>query len=46
MIVDKLLQELNLGSSELADPATALELGKVLQIPLARGKSRRAAATV
>lgn len=34
MIVDKLLQELNLGASDLADPATALELGKVLSAKL------------
>ena len=34
VIVDKLLQELNLGSSQLADPATALELGKVLSAKL------------
>ncbi|MGD9367012.1 MAG: redoxin domain-containing protein [Desulfobacteraceae bacterium] len=34
VIVDKLLQELNLGSSDLADPATALELGKVLSAKL------------
>jgi hypothetical protein len=33
-VVDKLLRELNLGSSELADPATALELGKVLSAKL------------
>ncbi len=30
MMLDDLLQELSLGSSELADPATALKLGKVL----------------
>ncbi len=34
VIVDKLLQELNLGSSDLADPATALELGRVLSAKL------------
>jgi tetratricopeptide (TPR) repeat protein len=34
VVVDKLLQELNVGSSELADPATALELGKVLSAKL------------
>jgi len=34
VIVDKLLQELNLGSSDLADPANALELGKVLSAKL------------
>jgi tetratricopeptide (TPR) repeat protein len=33
-LVDKLLQELNLGSSELADPNAALELGKVLSAKL------------
>jgi tetratricopeptide (TPR) repeat protein/TolB-like protein len=33
-IVAKLLQELNLGSSQLADPAAALELGKVLSARL------------
>jgi tetratricopeptide (TPR) repeat protein/peroxiredoxin len=33
-LVDKLLQELNLGSSELADPAAALTLGKVLSAKL------------
>jgi tetratricopeptide (TPR) repeat protein/peroxiredoxin len=33
-LVEKLLQELNLGSSELADPAAALELGKVLSARL------------
>jgi tetratricopeptide (TPR) repeat protein/peroxiredoxin len=33
-LVEKLLQELNLGSSELADPAAALELGKVLSAKL------------
>jgi hypothetical protein len=30
VIIDRLLEELNLGSSELADPQTALRLGKVL----------------
>lgn len=30
VLIDQLLQELNLGSSELADPETALKLGKVL----------------
>jgi tetratricopeptide (TPR) repeat protein len=34
VLVEKLLQELNLGSSELADPAAALELGKVLSARL------------
>jgi tetratricopeptide (TPR) repeat protein len=34
VLVEKLLQELNLGSSELADPAAALELGKVLSAKL------------
>jgi tetratricopeptide (TPR) repeat protein/peroxiredoxin len=33
-LVEKLLQELNLGSSELADPSAALELGKVLSAKL------------
>jgi tetratricopeptide (TPR) repeat protein/peroxiredoxin len=33
-LVEKLLQELNLGSSQLADPAAALELGKVLSAKL------------
>jgi tetratricopeptide (TPR) repeat protein/peroxiredoxin len=33
-LVEKLLQELNLGSSELADPSAALELGKVLSARL------------
>jgi tetratricopeptide (TPR) repeat protein/peroxiredoxin len=33
-IVEKLLQELNLGSSDLADPATALELGRLLSARL------------
>jgi tetratricopeptide (TPR) repeat protein/peroxiredoxin len=33
-IVEKLLQELNLGSSQLADPAAALQLGKVLSAKL------------
>jgi tetratricopeptide (TPR) repeat protein len=33
-IVEKLLQELNLGASDIADPATALELGKVLSAKL------------
>ncbi len=30
VLIDQLLQELNLGTSELADPETALKLGKVL----------------
>jgi tetratricopeptide (TPR) repeat protein len=30
IVIDRLLSELNLGSSELADPETALKLGKVL----------------
>ena len=30
VLVDRLLEELNLGSSELADPETALKLGKIL----------------
>ncbi len=30
VIIDRLLEELNLGSSELADPQTSLRLGKVL----------------
>jgi tetratricopeptide (TPR) repeat protein len=34
VVVEKLLQELHLGSSELADPATALKLGKVLSARL------------
>jgi peroxiredoxin/Tfp pilus assembly protein PilF len=34
VVVEKLLQELHLGSSELADPATALRLGKVLSARL------------
>jgi tetratricopeptide (TPR) repeat protein len=34
VLVEKLLQELNLGSSQLADPAAALELGKVLSAKL------------
>jgi tetratricopeptide (TPR) repeat protein len=34
LIVEKLLQELNLGTSELADLSTALELGKVLSAKL------------
>jgi tetratricopeptide (TPR) repeat protein/peroxiredoxin len=33
-LMDKLLQELNIGSSELADPQTALKLGKVLAAKL------------
>jgi tetratricopeptide (TPR) repeat protein len=33
-LMDKLLQELNIGSSELADPQTALRLGKVLAAKL------------
>jgi tetratricopeptide (TPR) repeat protein len=34
VLIDRLLQELNIGSSELADPATALKLGKVLAAKL------------
>lgn len=34
VIMEKLLQELNLGSADLADPATALELGHVLSAKL------------
>jgi tetratricopeptide (TPR) repeat protein len=34
LVVEKLLQELNLGTSELADLPTALELGKVLSAKL------------
>lgn len=30
VIIDRLLEELNLGSSELADPETALRLGRIL----------------
>lgn len=30
VLMDRLLEELNLGSSELADPATALQLGRIL----------------
>lgn len=30
VLMDRLLEELNLGSSELADPATALKLGRIL----------------
>ena len=33
-VLDQLLQELNLGSSELADPNTQLQLGKVLAAPV------------
>lgn len=33
-LMDKLLEELNLGSSELADPQTALRLGRVLAAKL------------
>jgi tetratricopeptide (TPR) repeat protein len=33
-LMDRLLSELNIGSSELADPATALKLGKVLAAKL------------
>lgn len=33
-VLDHLLEELNLGSSELADPSTALRLGKVLAAKL------------
>jgi tetratricopeptide (TPR) repeat protein/peroxiredoxin len=34
VIIERLLSELNLGSSELADPETALKLGKVLAAKL------------
>ncbi len=34
VIMDRLLEELNLGSSELADPATALQLGRILAAKL------------
>ncbi len=34
VIMDRLLEELNLGSSELADPQTALKLGQVLAAKL------------
>jgi len=34
VLVERLLEELNLGSSELADPETALRLGKVLAAKL------------
>ncbi len=34
VVLEKLLEELNLGSSELADPETALRLGKVLAAKL------------
>lgn len=34
LLIDQLLQELNLGSSDLADPETALKLGKVLAAKL------------
>jgi hypothetical protein len=34
MLIENLLEELNLGSSELADPNTALRLGKVLAAKL------------
>jgi tetratricopeptide (TPR) repeat protein len=34
VLVERLLEELNLGSSELADPETALKLGKVLAAKL------------
>ncbi len=34
VLLDRLLEELNIGSSELADPETALELGKVLAAKL------------
>ncbi len=30
LLVDRLLEELNLGSSELADPETALQIGRIL----------------
>lgn len=33
-LIDKLLKELNLSSSELADPATALKLGRILSANL------------
>lgn len=33
-VIDKLLSELNLGSSELSDPSTALKLGKILAAKL------------
>ena len=33
-LMDRLLSELNIGSSELADPATALKLGKILAAKL------------
>lgn len=33
-LMDRLLAELNIGSSELADPATALKLGKILAAKL------------
>jgi tetratricopeptide (TPR) repeat protein len=33
-LIDRLLEELNIGSSELADPSTALKLGKVLAAKL------------
>jgi tetratricopeptide (TPR) repeat protein len=35
LLMDRLLEELNLGSSELANPETALKLGKVLAAKLA-----------
>ena len=34
VLIDRLLEELNIGSSELADPATALKLGQVLAAKL------------
>ncbi|HQG30878.1 MAG TPA: tetratricopeptide repeat protein [Deltaproteobacteria bacterium] len=34
VLVERLLEELNIGSSELADPATSLKLGKVLAAKL------------
>jgi len=34
VLIDRLLQELNLGSSELADPETTLKLGRVLAAKL------------
>jgi tetratricopeptide (TPR) repeat protein len=34
VLIDRLLEELNIGSSELADPSTALKLGKVLSAKL------------
>jgi len=34
VLIERLLEELNLGSSDLADPETALKLGKVLAVKL------------